>query len=221
MEAGESHAPFDDHVGRGCRPRRVGRRLAGAIVDVADPSPRGQRLGGPARGRYQGSTAWEGAGIDPSRRIYWALDNAGIPATTELYRIDFYYPTVGLGQWQPIESQFRGVDGEQAPYEPLIPWIGAYGTNHQWIGATFSGGAPGTWKATGPGPHTPESEEYTAGANGVYMWLTAGSWLYAKWDFTFSIDHTWAELRVTQVTPEPGGLVLLLIGGAVGLRRRG
>ena len=32
------------------------------------------------------------------------------------------------------------------------------------------------------------------------MWLTRNSWLYAKWDFTWSIDHTWSALRLTQVT---------------------
>ncbi len=36
------------------------------------------------------------------------------------------------------------------------------------------------------------------------MWLTAGSWMYAKWDFGFTINRSWSALRLTQVTPIAG-----------------
>jgi hypothetical protein len=32
------------------------------------------------------------------------------------------------------------------------------------------------------------------------MWLTRGAYLYAKWDFSWGIRHTWSALRLTQVT---------------------
>jgi hypothetical protein len=55
------------------------------------------------------------------------------------------------------------------------------------------------------------------------MWLTSGSWLYAKWDFPFPVDRSWSALRLTQVTgiPEPGALLLSTLGiAAIGLMRR-
>jgi hypothetical protein len=44
------------------------------------------------------------------------------------------------------------------------------------------------------------------------MWLKKGSWLYAKWDYGWDIDHTWSAIRLTQVTPEPASALLLLLG---------
>ncbi len=131
---------------------------------------------------YNGTSAWEASGIDADRRVYWTLNQAGIPTTTELYRIEFYYPTAGATNWQPIESQFNGVNGETWPTDSNIPWAGAFGTNHQYIGAEGTG-APGTWVSTGPGPHTPESAAYSAGSNGIYMWLKQGSWALCKVGF--------------------------------------
>lgn len=142
----------------------------------------------------------------PVHRVYWTLDGLSVgtsnavPTTTEQYTIEWWQPTSGGADWQPIESQFRGVDGEVWPIDPEIPWAGTAGQNHQWIGAEGIAGMPGDWTITGPGPHTPNSANYNAGDNGIYMWLTRGSWLYAKWDFGFRIDHTWSALRLTQVT---------------------
>jgi hypothetical protein len=154
---------------------------------------------------YEGTDAIEALGPDPVRRVYWALtglsvSNTAIPFSTEQYTIEWFQPYAGASDWQPIESQFRGVDNEIWPIEPKIPWQGAYGQNHQWIAAQGSDGTPGTWTTTGPGPHTPDSPSYYAGEMGIYMWLTRGSWLYTKWDFSWSIDHTWSALRLTQVT---------------------
>ncbi len=171
---------------------------------------------------YGGTSAWEGNTIDGVRRVYWELSGTGslgnpVDATTELYTIEWWRPLTGPAGWQPIESQFKGINGETWPMEPLIPWAGAYGTNHQYIGA--ENGTPGQWVATGPGPHTPEDATYTASPNGTYMWLTNGSWLYVKWDFGWPIEHTWSALRLTQITPEPASALLLLLGAPL-LRRR-
>jgi len=167
---------------------------------------------------YGGTSAWEGSGMDGVRRVYWSLEGSGVPAGTNLYSIEFFRPTQGASDWQPIESQFNGGGGESYPMEPGIPWAGAWGTNHQYIGA--EGGTPGDWKATGPGPHTPEGPDYNAGANGIYMWLKETSWLYAKWDYPWSITHSWSAIRITLI-PEPSSLVALLAGlPALALLRR-
>jgi len=174
--------------------------------------------GGSAWGRDSCSCPWLSSG--DWRRIYWELSGKGDlgndpPTTAQMYQIEFYYPTVGDGDWQPIESQFYGAGGEPFPYwcypemgdgSGNCPsgsyrlWAGAWGTNHQWIGSEFLNGTPGTWKPTGPGPQVPESDSFTAGPNGVAMWLKRGSWLYAKWDFPWEISRTWSALRLTQVT---------------------
>lgn len=155
---------------------------------------------------YAGSTAKEGVGMDFVRRIYWALEGMSLttsnqfPTTAELYSIQWYRPTTGATDWQPIESMFGGSAGETWPKDSRIPWAGSGNQNHQWIAAQGSDGAPGTWIITGPGPHTPSGASYNASDSGSYMWLTRDSWLYAKWDFGWSIDHTWSALRLTQVS---------------------
>jgi hypothetical protein len=157
---------------------------------------------------YDGTEALEATGFDGVRRVYWALNgqsttnNSLFPITTEQYTIEWFQPTTGATDWQPIESRLRGSGGDdiQPGIDPLIPWAGSISQNHQWIAAQGSDGTPGTWTTTGPGPHTPNSPSYNAGDNGIYMWLTRGAWLWAKWNFGFSIDHTWSALRLTQVT---------------------
>lgn len=167
---------------------------------------------------YGGESAWEGSGMDGVRRAYWKTDNTTMPTTTELYTIEYFVPTAGKNEWQPIESQFNGSAGEVYPVDPGIPWVGAYGTNHQYVGA-YDPGTAGTWKATGAGPHTPEDATFNAGPNGIYMWLHRNSWLYVKWDFGWSIDNTVSAIRLTQITPEPVGLLLLLLGAPLLLRK--
>ncbi|MGQ9454827.1 MAG: PEP-CTERM sorting domain-containing protein [Armatimonadota bacterium] len=161
---------------------------------------------------YNGSSAWKASGADGIRRVYWSLEGSGVPTGTNLYIIEFWVPAgyPNDGGWQPIESQFNGGAGENWPMEPGIPWAGAYGTNHQWIGSEYGPNDSG-WKSTGPGPHTPDSPAYNAGAGGTYMWLKETSWLYAKWDFPWDINRCWAELRITLV-PEPSSFVALLAG---------
>jgi hypothetical protein len=138
-------------------------------------------------------------------RVYWELSGTSVnnadplPNSVQLYSIEVYGATdSGHDQWQPIESQLNGAGGETFPKEPGIPWDGAFGTNHQWIGS--DGISDGQWHSAGPGPHTPESASQSAQAGGLYMWLKAGSWLYAKWDFSGATDRTWSALRLTQIS---------------------
>ena len=179
------------------------------ILPITQRNNSGAWLAAPGAG-YNGTTAYEAIGPDPTTRIYWALtglstvNNSPFPITTELYTIEWFQPTSGGEDWQPIEGNLRGnpdIAGSDGLMDSIVPWAGEYGQNHQWIGAQGTDGTPGNWTTTGPGPHTPESADYNAlGDNGLYMWLKAGAYLYAKWDFSFTIDHTWSALRVTQVT---------------------
>lgn len=174
-----------------------------------------QSSGNPA---YVGNAYGRG-GPDGVARVYWELSgnsigaNRPVPSTTEQYSIEFFGTSAPANNdWQPIESQFHAVNGEgnhgiplwQGTPSPLydehIPWNGAFQSNHQYIGADAR--IAGQWMPTGPGPHTPASAAAGAGPNGLYMWLTAGSWLYAKWDFGFSITRSWSAIRLTQVTGE-------------------
>lgn len=173
---------------------------------------------------YNGTDAVKMDNSDPRARIYWELNAPDIDPGPQLYKIEFYDPVIGPVDPQVIQSQFRGSAGEIYPIDPIIPWAGEYGTNHQEVIAR--GSNSGTFVLAGPGPHTPEGSAYNApGDAGAYMWLEQGSWLYASWEgIPWSAAHTWSYLRITQITPEPGSLLslgagLLSMGGLI-LRRR-
>lgn len=148
-------------------------------------------------------------------RIYWELSGNSInngtpvPSYTALYKIEYWgvpQPS-GRNDYQPIESRFHGAGhpqhgGEAFPYDDHIPWVGQFGTNHQWIRNATTNNV-GVWNATGPGPQAPASEDYNAPGNGIYMWLTAGSWVYVKWDFPFETHRAWSALRLTQFSGPP------------------
>jgi len=149
--------------------------------------------------------------IDGTRRVYWELSGAGslgnpVPSTTELYTIEWFRPT----QERRLATDRvadQGVDGETFPMEALIPWaaLTARTTSTSEL-RTAHGELDGHSPAAHAGGCT-----YAAGANGIYMWLgghTSASWLYAKWDYGWPVDHTWSALRLTQVTPEPISMLL-------------
>jgi hypothetical protein len=152
-------------------------------------------------------------GADGVARVYWELSgnsikngavvpNTPVPTTTELYSIEFFGgPIIGSSTHQPIESQFKGSGGETWPIEPLIPWNGAFGTNHQYI-SSFAVN-DNNWHAINVDSHGPANTAQNAGV-GPYMWLTRNSWLYAKWDFPYATTRSWNAIRLTQVTPVPG-----------------
>jgi hypothetical protein len=159
--------------------------------------------------------AYGRSGADGVARVYWELSGIApdsarhVPTTTELYSIEYYGTPAPGNDWQPVESQFKGVDGETFPIEPLIPWVGQFGQNHQYVGS--DGRDDGEWHVIDNGgeggPQAPDSADFNAFGDGNYMWLTAGSWLYAKWDFPFTFNRSWSALRLTQitgVTPPPG-----------------
>ena len=163
--------------------------------------------------------AYGRSGFDGISRVIWELSgnaiNSGrrVPTSTELYSLEFFGTPHGtLDHWQPVESQFHGIVGEGGdgmPPNPSIdahiPWIGQFGTNHQWIGS--SGKDDGAWHLMDNdgdgGPQAPDSANFNAPGDGIYMWLTRGSWLYAKWNFPFTINRSWSAIRLTQITGVP------------------
>ncbi len=162
-----------------------------------------------------GTDAKEGNGADGVRRVWWNTNNVyqssggAMPGDAQLFTVEAWGATAGAQDWQPIETQYNGYPGDAFPIEPNIPWAGQFGTNHQYLG---SGGTPGAWQQHGPGPQGPVDATFTAAGNGLYMWMTGGSVLYAKWDFPFAINRSWSMVRITQITPEPASALLLLLG---------
>jgi autotransporter-associated beta strand protein len=214
----------------------VGSIVAGSGVAIANPGDQyilpidhflqGNGFVPEGNTGYNGSQAWSHAYTGPgdTSRVYWKFNNPGVPTDARLYIVEWWDATPGGSDgWQPIESQFNGDAGETYPIESQIPWSGEYGTNHQYIGAESQAISGGTWRLAGAGPHTPDGYSYNADSDGngsFYMWLKAGSQLYAKWDFGFAIANgdprTWAELRLTEVTPTPVTVYWDLNGNTAG-----
>lgn len=177
---------------------------------------------------YDGTDAYEGNAAHGQRRVWWNTNNvydsspgAAYPTGPELFTVEFWSPNVGPGDWQPIEVEYNGYVGDAFPMEPNIPWNGQFGTNHQWLGSEF--GPRNQWIGTGPGPQGPNSTDPDApgdAPDSIYMWMTGGSVLYAKWDYPWDINRSWSMVRITQITPEPGAALLLLLGAPMLLGRR-
>jgi hypothetical protein len=181
--------------------------------------------------QYFGNSYQHSGAAGDISRIYWELSGNSIdtghaaPTTAQLFKIDFWGVTQATGHndYQVIESMFHGDheanDGYPAgypnppsqpspSYDADIPWVGAFGTNHQYVrasrqplGASQQSITVGAWNGTGDGPQAPASSNFNAAGNGIYMWLEAGSRVYVKWDFGFTTNRTWSALRLTQVTP--------------------
>ena len=158
-------------------------------------------------------------------RIYWEFNSPNAPVEPRLYLIEWWDPTPGTDQLHFVEEQFRGSAGEVRPFDAQIPWNGSNSTNHMFLNTSAPAAGGGLFRFTTPG-HAPDSAAPNAADDGVLMWLRQGSQLYVKWDFAVGapIDRTYAELRLTQVVPEPAAasVALVLAGCAVrpGRRRR-
>ncbi|MBI4579958.1 MAG: hypothetical protein HY718_09670, partial [Planctomycetes bacterium] len=101
---------------------------------------------------YGGSDAVQGDNFDSVRRVWWKMGaQAGMPSTKELFTVEWWVPTQGSLDWQPIET--ANVGESEGAMNAVIPWAGQFGTNHQWLGS--DGGPTGNWKGTGPGPQAP------------------------------------------------------------------
>ena len=82
-------------------------------------------------------------GADGINRVWWELSGNAIvggqpvgnpvPTTTELYKVELYGTPDGghNSDYQPIEVAFHGIVARVYPTDPDIPWVGAFGTNHQ------------------------------------------------------------------------------------------
>jgi len=121
------------------------------------------------------------------------------PVKPALYHVFQWSPSVmpeGITYWDwlPIECNINGREAnEQGPglwNIPFIPWSGAYGQNHQWIGMDFPYGVGGVWIQAGPGPQAPANPTCAAPGNGLHMWMKRNSALWTKWDFGFCFPCT-------------------------------
>jgi hypothetical protein len=162
---------------------------------------------------YNGTDAVEGVGVNAYRSIWWKMNSQpGMPSTMELFSVDFFVPTSGGLDWQLLET--ANVGEQEQTYNTVIPWTGLHNINHQELQTGDDGSHRGQWKAAGPGPQAPASPDYNAGAQGTYVWLDKDAALYAQWDFASSwpVARAWSAIRVTQITPEPASVILLLLG---------
>lgn len=151
---------------------------------------------------YGGSDAYTGTGMSGERRGVWSFNFSDMP--TEAFKANIYvYSPVGAAHgWQPIEVTFNGAAGDAYPMEANNPWVGQYGTNHQYLGCDWN--VEGTWMKAGPGPQSPDMSDW--------VWVKQGSQLYTKWDFGWSITNTIDGVKLVEVVPEPASLVALLAG---------
>lgn len=156
-------------------------------------------------GGYNGAN-YHWSNVASIQRAYWRFNFPDVPSRPALYFVEQWVPSVkpaGVTSWNwlPIEVTFNGEgSGEEATMNSNIPWDGAYGTNHQWLGMGL-GGAAGTWQQAGPGPQAPANATCGAGASGQHMWMRKGSTLYTKWLFPFTSTHAITALRITEVFP--------------------
>ncbi len=182
-------------------------------------------------GGYDNAAWYYGSGFDGVRRGYWKFDTPfavgssadAPPDEPRLYYIEQWVPAlpqaVPAWDWLPIEVNFSSKDVEPWPNNPAIPWGGAFGQNHQWIGMDLND-PPNTFEQAGPGPQAPNSAACGASGTGLHVWMRRGSWLYTKWNFGFGPGpHAITALRITEVeeyVPTPCGPASN--GGPVDLR---
>jgi hypothetical protein len=168
---------------------------------------------------YSGQDVYSRGGTDGVARIWWNFNPADANTNVELYTVEAWGNAAGAGgtDWQPIQAVLNGYAGDTFPIEPGIPWAGQFSTNHQWLGGGV--GTRDDWNQHGPGPQAPRDTDFNAPGDGINLWMKKGSVLFAKWDFPFAINRGYSAIRITQVTPEPASLMLLLLGAPL-LRRK-
>lgn len=162
-------------------------------------------------GNYNNAPWYYGSGFDGVRRGFWKFDTPFAVGSSEepppdeprLYYIEQWVPALPQGvsawEWLPIEVNYNSKDTEPWPNNPAIPWGGAFGQNHQWIGMDLNDPA-NTFEQAGPGPQAPRTAACSTPGDGQHVWMRRGSWLYTKWDFPFgSMTHAITALRITEV----------------------
>lgn len=146
------------------------------------------------------------------------------PVKPGMYAVEQWAPSVNPGvtwTWFNIEVTFDGPgSGEEATQNLFIPWNGAWGTNHQWMGMEFPG-LLGQWKQGGPGPQVPEDptcDAYGGGPTSLQMWMKRGSTLYVKWNYGWPVVAPITAIRLTEIYSDDATCGTPTLGGSVDLR---
>jgi hypothetical protein len=157
-------------------------------------------------------------GNSPSATIIIPLP-AGMPSGWNQYDVYQWDPSANTTQWHVVDIAGDGTMNAN----PTMPWLGQFGTNHQYLQNPQNN--QGGWVQLGPGPQSDSSND---GGYGVWINPTSGNgnpYLQIHYLGFENSPESFDAIRVVQFpqVPEPGTLALLAAGGAAVLllvRRR-
>jgi len=142
------------------------------------------------------------------------------PVKPAMYAVEQWSPAVlpspPPAGWDMLSAQTTytpsitdDVQGEAGTRNPFIPWLGAWGTNHQQVMVIlpFPGSSPGQWMPGSTTPNTPSDDTCNSTSNeaSAVMWLMRGSTVYFFWGAeALPKVHPLTALRLTEVIWDPG-----------------
>ena len=164
-------------------------------------------------------------GNSPSATVIIPLP-AGLPAGAHQYNIYEWVPTVNSVQWHVVDVAADGTMVDNPNHDPNtgIPWLGQFGTDHQYLQDPQNN--QGGWLKLGPGP---QSDNTVDAGSGVWINPSTGNSQYPYLQIHYlgfeGAPETFDAIRVVQIdyVPEPSVLALGLLGGfglLAGLRRK-
>jgi autotransporter-associated beta strand protein len=124
---------------------------------------------------------------------------AGMPLGWHQYAVCEWNPTVHSQQYWVVDIAADGTNNNN----PTMPWIGQFGTNHQWLQNDQSKPANlGGWLQLGPGPQS-DSSVYADNGYGVWMSPNTGNgypYLYIHLDLAGqNLPQSFDAFHVVQI----------------------